>query len=43
MHPVNLLFDEINREFWGMPGRKAWGRRDREVEAARRAQKERAR
>lgn len=43
MHPINLLFDEINRDFWGMPSRKAWGRREREVEAVRRAHKERAR
>lgn len=43
MHPVNYFFEEINRDYWGIPSRKAWARREREVEQARRARDERAR
>ena len=43
MHPMNLFFDEINRDYWGIPSRKAWGRREREVEAARRSRDARSR
>jgi hypothetical protein len=31
MHPINFLFDEINRDYWGIPGRKIWSRREREI------------
>lgn len=29
MHPVNYLFDEINRELWGIPARKNGERQER--------------
>lgn len=29
MHPIRLLFDEINREHWGMQGRRNRDRPER--------------
>jgi hypothetical protein len=34
MHPVNYLFEEINRNYWGIPAKpERPARRDREVPA----------
>lgn len=43
MTPINLFFEEINRDYWGIPAKKAWARREREVEQARKARDARTR
>lgn len=37
MHPLKFLFEEINRDYWGIPSRKYGSRREREIAETRAA------